>query len=147
MVRLRRLLHMIPLRLRALLRRGEVERELAEEFEYYVEERTRREMARGVSAEEARAAARRALDGQARQMEACRETWGVTFLDHLGRDLRTGVRGWRRTPGLWALATITLGVGLGANATIFSVVDVIYHHPLSGLDPERYAVLEAFQEK
>ncbi|MBL8174961.1 MAG: ABC transporter permease, partial [Bryobacterales bacterium] len=94
-----------------------------------------------------RAAARRALDGQARQMEACRETWGVTFLDHLRRDLRTGVRGWRRTPGLWALATITLGVGLGANATIFSVVDVIYHHPLSGLDPERYTVLEAFQEK
>ena len=79
-------------------------------------------------------------------MEDCRDARGVNLIENFLRDLRYGFRSWRRTPGIWMLATVALGLGIGANSTIFSLVDVIFHRPLAGLDPSRHVVLEAVNE-
>jgi predicted permease len=147
MLTLMRMSHVVRLRLRSLFRRSDVERDLRDEFDFYLEQRMQREIEKGASRAEALAIARRALGGEAQRMESCRDHRGVGFIENFVRDIRVGVRAWLRTRALWALTTITLGLGLGANSTIFSLVDVIYHQPLAGLDPDRHTVLEAINDQ
>ena len=53
-------------------------------------------------------------------------------MDRLIRDIRYGVRSFTRSPGLTAVLLITLAVGTGANATVFSVVDALLFRPADG---------------
>jgi len=55
----------------------------------------------------------------------------------LGRDVRIGLRGLRRTPGFTALAVAALALGMGANASVFSLVNEIVLRPLPVRQPER----------
>ncbi len=60
-----------------------------------------------------------------------------TFLN----DLRHGARGLARSPGVWLLAVLTLGLGVAANSAIFSVCDAVFRRPLAQLDPARHVSL------
>ncbi len=55
----------------------------------------------------------------------------------LGQDLRLGVRGFLRNPGLTALTVLVLALGIGANTAIFSVVDALVLRPLPFPAPEQ----------
>src|SRR5437016_248017 len=89
----------MTLRLRTLFQRTRVERELAEEFQFHIEQRVELEIAKGLSPEEARSAALRAMEGVAQHKEECRDMRRVNYIDDLTRDLRYAVRNLQRSPG------------------------------------------------
>ncbi len=80
--------HQTILRLRTLLQRDRVERELEEEFQFHLEQRTALEIARGLSPAEAQSAALRAMDGIEQRKEECRDMRRVNYIDDLLRDLQ-----------------------------------------------------------
>lgn len=62
-------------------------------------------------------------------------------LDTLSRDLRHALRGFVRRPGFALLALVTLGLGIGANTAIFSVVDTVLLRPLPYPEPDELVAL------
>jgi putative ABC transport system permease protein len=134
------------LRLRTLFQRNRVERELEEEFEFHVEQRIELEIARGLSPEEARSVAFRAMDGVEQRKEECRDTRRVNYIDDMLRDLRHAGRNLRRNPGFAALAVLIMALGIGANTAVFSVVNAVILKPLSYRDPDRIVTLSDFSK-
>ena len=87
---LERWLHVVPLRIRSLFRRGAVEDELDEELRDHLERRTEEGIANGLSADEARRAALLDLGGIEQRKEECRDGRGVRWLEEFLQDLRYG---------------------------------------------------------
>jgi predicted permease len=110
-------------RLRALVRRGALDRDLAEELRFHLERETEKLVRAGVPPREARRRARVALGGVERTKEDDRDARGVSWLDVAGRDVRLALRGLARTPGFTAAVVVTLALGIGANAAIFGIAD------------------------
>ncbi len=115
----------LVLRLRAILFRGRMERELDEEFETHLmlEAEARRQP--GISTDEARRQALVAFGGLDRWKEATRDARGVALLDGFGLDLRQSFRSLRRNPGFTAAVVLVLGLGIGVTATVFGVVRTV----------------------
>jgi putative ABC transport system permease protein len=113
------------LRLRSLFLRGRVERELAEEFQFHLDERVAAEIARGLAPQEARRMALRAMDGMEQRKEECRDARGTQVIEQFLQDLRFGVRSLTRNPGFATAALVSLTLGIGANTAIFSIVDTL----------------------
>ena len=78
---------------------------------------------RGMKPQEARHAARLTLGCATQVREAHRDARGLPLLDSLTRDIKYALRSLKKTPGFTAAAILTLGIGIGANTAIFSVID------------------------
>src|SRR4051812_9083599 len=87
-----------------LLRREKMDAEMAEEMRAHLEMQTRENLARGMSADEARYAARRQFGGMEQIKEIAREQRGVRWVEELARDARFALRQLRKTPGFTATA-------------------------------------------
>ena len=137
----------LTLRLRTLFQRNRVERELEEEFQFYIEQRIELEIARGLSPEEARSVALRAMDGVEQRKEECRDMRRVNYIDDLLRDLRYAGRNLRRSPGFATLAVVIMALGIGGNTAVFSLVNQILLHPPGISEPQRIVVVRMKYDK
>ncbi len=135
------LLRSLPFRLRAFVQRGRLERDMNEELWSHFEQQVEENQRAGMSPEEARRAASIAFGSVDCVKEECRESWGVHFVDTLVQDCRVGLRGLVRNPGYTAVVVLTLGLGIGANSAIFSVVNGVLLRPLPYAHGDRIVAL------
>jgi len=119
-------------------RRGEA---LREEMELHLAERAAELQADGMTAECARAEARRRFGNVGLKREESREIWITRFWSELGQDVRYGCRTMTANKAFSALAVLLLALGIGANTAIYSLMESILLRSLPVADPESLVVL------
>jgi predicted permease len=122
---------------RVLTRRREFEDAMSEELRFHIEQYTDDLVRSGMSPEKAARLARRELGSSINIKADCREAFGVHLFDELRRQLSYAARLLRKTPGFTGTALLTLAVCLGANLTIFAVIDSVLLRPLPFPEPDR----------
>jgi len=124
-----------------LFRKARKDQELTEELHAYLEMLIDLKIKEGHYPEEARRAALIELGGREQVKEKVREVSVGYHLETLWQDLRYALRTLRRNPGFAAVAVLTLGLGIGANTAIFSLIDAILLKRLPVKQPEQLVQL------
>src|SRR5918997_6280485 len=133
------LFHGLRHRVQAWLRPGAHERELREEIEFHLSLDTMHQ--EPAAAADARYAARRRFGNVTRYAEEAREMSGLGFFDMARQDVRFALRTFRHAPGFTTVAVLTIALGIGATAAIFSVVNAVILRPLPYPEAERIVMV------
>src|SRR6185503_8684879 len=139
------MLHRIKRRWRALFRKEELERELEEEMRFHLEREAAQNVRNGMNPDDAHYSALRSFGPMERSKEECRDARRVRLLEEFLQDVRYGKRLLLKNPAVTLIAIVTLALGIGANAAIFSVVNAFLLRPLPYGDPDRLVMVDSQQ--
>jgi putative ABC transport system permease protein len=136
-----RFVRVAMLRLRSLFHRNVVEEELDDELQYHLEMETAAYVRRGLSARDARDAARRGLGNVAYRKEEVRDTRGTRWIEEFLGDVHFALRSLRRSRGFAATVILTLALGIGANTAMFTLLRGTLLRQLPNRDGDRLVYL------
>jgi predicted permease len=126
---------------RVLARRRDFESDMSDELRFHIEQYTDELVRSGMSREKAARQIRMELGSPTNIKADCREAFDLHLFDELRRELSYAARLLRKTPAFTATALLTLAVCLGANLTIFAVIDSVLLRPLPFPEPDRLMMI------
>jgi predicted permease len=138
---MRETLTQLRLRLRAMLRQRQLDRDLDDEMTFHLAMREQANRDAGLSGDAARMSARKQFGSQMRVKESLREMWQWGSLDRAWQDIRFAWRGARRQPGFSLVVVLTLALGIGASTAMFGIVDSVVLRPIAFAEPDRLVTL------
>jgi predicted permease len=127
-------------RIRCYSMRPRLDQELMNELRVHQEMLEEQFVREGMSASDARFAVRRQFGSKANSMDESRDEWGYRWLDSLIRDAKFAIRLIRKQPMLALAAVLTVGLGVGANTAIVSVLQTALLNPLGLRDAAKVMV-------
>ena len=129
-------------RAKALVAGERLNRQLDAEVRFHIEMETEKHVRQGMTPEAARLHALRRFGPMERHKEETRDARGVHWVEHLVQDVKYGARTLRKNPGFAVLAVLTLGLGIGANTAMFSVINGVLLKPLPYDNGDRLVLIQ-----
>lgn len=126
-------------RLSALIRRNRLDAELEDEIDLHIALRRQALVDDGMDPREAAYEARRMFGNVTVKREESREMWGFPSLDTIVQDLRYGLRLLGRSPVFTVISVLSLAIGIGSTAAVFSLADALVLQKLPAKAPDELA--------